>query len=124
MKSSVYGDDPLSREIVLFKKKREQADMIENIFRNIKTHYNKTEISFMKTEINQRLSPNSGIYNQAAGSAYFAGLAEDLTTKAGNSRELAQGFMIPHFKVANPQQDRPQTSLQSKEVRVAGNLQH
>ena len=55
MKQSVTGDDPLSREIILFKKKREQADMIENIFRTIKSNYSKTEIGTMKNIIDKKL---------------------------------------------------------------------
>ena len=72
MKQSVTGDDPLSREIILFKKKREQADMIEQIFRTIKNNYSRTEIGSMKAVIDKKLSQQNPIYNHVLGNQFFS----------------------------------------------------
>ena len=97
MKQSVTGDDPLSKEIILFKKKREQADMIEQIFRTIKNNYNRTEISSMKTVIDKRLSQDNPLYNQMAANQYFTRIKNDISNKAFQSPEFVEERLIHPF---------------------------
>lgn len=105
MKQSVTGDDPLSKEIILFKKKREQADMIEQIFRTIKSNYNKTDINTMKAVIDKILSQQSLIYNQPVANGYFTRIKNDLSNKAFQSPEFVEDRLINHFD-ANEGQSR------------------
>ena len=97
MKQSVNGDDPLSREIILFKKKREQADMIEQIFRTIKNNYSKTEISSMKAVIDRKLSQQNPIYNQVVANGYYARIKNDLSQKAFQSPEFVEDKIINNY---------------------------
>lgn len=97
MKNSVQGDDPLSREIVIFKKKREQANMIEQIFRNIKANYAKTNIDQMKGIIDKKLSQPNPVYNTVPASNYFNRIKSELSNKAFQSPEL-QNQIINEFK--------------------------
>ena len=99
MKQSITGDDPLSREIVLFKKKREQADMIEQIFRNIKNNYNRTDISAMKNNIDKKLSQVNPVFNTMAANNYFSRLRNDLSNRAFQSPEFTEDQIIHPFTV-------------------------
>lgn len=99
MKQSVTGDDPLSREIINFKKKREQADMIEHIFRNIKTNYGRTEINSMKTNLDKILSQKNPVYNMPTANAYFNRMKTDLTQKAFQSPEYVENKIINSFNI-------------------------
>lgn len=97
MKQSITGDDPLSKEIILFKKKREQADMIEQIFRTIKNNYNRTEINAMKTVIDKKLSQDSPIYNRPVANGYFSRIKNDLSNRAFQSPEYVEDRLINQF---------------------------
>lgn len=97
MKQSVTGDDPLSREIILFKKKREQADMIEQIFRTIKNNYNRTDINMMKTVIDRKLSQENPLYNRQVATGYYSKIKNDLSQKAFQSPEFAEDKLINQF---------------------------
>lgn len=110
LKRSQYGDDPLSKEIVLFRKKREQADMIEQIFRSIKTNYNNTEINQMKTNIDAILSNPNMIYKANKAATYFTNLKNDFSAKAFNSPEIAQRQIIQDFVIPEAQPKPSQTS--------------
>jgi hypothetical protein len=103
LKRSQYGDDPLSKEIVLFRKKREQADMIEQIFRSIKQNYNNTDINQMKTNIDAILSNPNMIYKANKAATYFTNLKNDFSAKAFNSPEISQRQIIQDFVVPEVQ---------------------
>jgi WD40 repeat protein len=114
MKQSIIGDDPLSREIINFKKKREQADMIEHIFRNIKTNYGKTDISSMKNNLDKVLSQKNPIYNMPIANAYFNRMKIDMSQKAFQSPEYVENKIINSFNIESGRappasQDRPKT---------------
>lgn len=97
MKQSITGDDPLSKEIILFKKKREQADMIEQIFRTIKANYNRTEISMMKTVIDKKLSQENPLYNNMVANQYYTRIKNDISNKAFQSPEFVEDKLINPF---------------------------
>ncbi len=101
------GDDPLSREIDLFKKKREQADMIENIFRTIRNHYTSTDIAQMKAQIERRFSLDTPIYSPVAGANYFARLRQEFASKAQQLPEFQQNLIVASFSLDPQQQARP-----------------
>lgn len=116
MKQSITGDDPLSREIINFKKKREQADMIEHIFRNIKANYGKTDINNMKNNLDKILSHKNPIYNVPIANSYFSRMKVDLSQKAFQSPEYVENKIINSFNLdenrtrAQPvSQERPKT---------------
>lgn len=102
MKQSITGDDPLSREIINFKKKREQADMIEQIFRNIKSNYGKTDINSMKNNLDKILSLTNPVYNPSVASGYFGKIKADLSNKAFQSPEFQEGRIIHNFSLEEP----------------------
>lgn len=56
MRKSLAGGDPLSREIGIFMRKKEQANQIEQLFRNIKAKYKSTNLDIMKDTIDRSLS--------------------------------------------------------------------
>ena len=99
MKNSIVGDDNLSQEIMLFKLKREQANMIEQIFRNIKSSYNGTDLNQMKNEIDRKLSTANPAYNTVAASVYFNKLKNELSGRSLQSPEFTNGSLINDFKV-------------------------
>ncbi len=98
MKNSVQGNDPLSREIVIFKQKREQANMIEQIFRNIKANYAKTNIDQMKNIIDKKLSQTNPVYNPVPASNFFNRMKAELSSKAFQSPEFTQSLIINEFR--------------------------
>ncbi len=105
MKQSMHGDDPLSKEIVIFKKKREQADMIEQIFRNIRNSYTSSEINQMKDNIDSLLSQHNTAYNKSLGTAYLNKLKNELSSKAFQAPEFTHNGIVSDFKLksATPQ---------------------
>ena len=98
MKQSQAGDDPLSKEITIFKKKREQADMIEQVFRNIKNKYKSTDIGQMKSVIDDSLTQESPTYNKPAANSYLNKLRNELSSKAFQTPEFSKGNIINDFK--------------------------
>ena len=100
MKQSMHGDGPLSKEIIIFKKKREQADMIEQIFRNIRNNYAASEITPMKENLDGLLSQHTA-YNKPVGAAYLNKLKNELASRAFQAPEFAQSGIINDFKLKN-----------------------
>lgn len=96
------GNAPLEREIDLFKKKREQADMIEKIFRGIQTKYNSTDIGRMKTSFEKRYSQDFNVYNHVAASNYYNKLKSDLSQKATQLPEFSQNLIVNTFTIDDP----------------------
>lgn len=76
MKQSVHGDDPVSQEILFFKKQREQADRIEQVFRSIKQSYSSSGIEEAKHKIANQFLSESGVYNKGKGQEFFASLKQ------------------------------------------------
>lgn len=105
MKQSLTPDDPLSKGIILFKKKREQADMIEHIFRNIKQTYKASDIDSMKNHLDSKLSQKNPAYNIPAATSYFSQLKSKISTEAFGLRELAEHQLVADYK----QQEHPQS---------------
>ena len=101
------GDDPLSREIDLFKKKREQADMIENVFRNIRNYYTSTDIAHLKAQIERRFGQDAPIYSPVAGANYFARLKQEFAAKATQLPEFQQNLIIASFSLDPQPQAQP-----------------
>lgn len=104
---ATHGDDPLSREIDLFKKKREQADMIENIFRNIRNYYTATDIAQMKAQIERRFAQDTSVYSQVAGANYFAKLKQDFSSSAQQLPEYQQNLLVATFSIDPQAPARP-----------------
>jgi hypothetical protein len=52
-------EDPLGKEIDLFRLKKEQAQLIENLFVRIKTNYENSGIKNDALEINEKLRGTS-----------------------------------------------------------------
>jgi hypothetical protein len=103
MKQSMAAEDPLSREISLFKAKREQADMIENIFRTIKNNYNSTDINVMKNNLDRKLSQQRPAYNQVPAANFFNRIRNEVSNKAFQGPEFVDGSIINDFKVEEVQ---------------------
>lgn len=98
MKSSISPEDPLSKGIILFKKKREQADMIEHIFRNIKTSYKSSDIDSMKNHLDSRLSQKHPTYQVGAAANYFNHLKSRLSQEAFNAPEFREHKIVADYK--------------------------
>lgn len=98
MKQSQIGDDPLTKEIILFKKKREQADAIEKIFRNIKSNYQATDINKMKNVLDKKLIEKNPAVNKTHLNNYFAKLKADFSNKAFQAPEYTNGQIINNFE--------------------------
>jgi WD40 repeat protein len=107
MKQSITPDDPLSKGIVLFKKKRDQADMIEHIFRNIKNTYKISDIDAMKNHLDSKLSQSHPTYQTPVAASYFNQLKSKLSNEAFSLREFIDHKIVVDYQHPDKNQSVP-----------------
>lgn len=98
MKQSVHGDDPVSQEILYFKKQREQADRIEKVFRQIKQTYSTFGIEEAKTKITSQFFSDNGIYNRNKGAEFFTNLRQNFANLILTSSNLQNHEIVALYE--------------------------
>lgn len=76
MKQSIHGDDPISQEILFFKKQREEADRIEQVFRQVKQVYSGSGIEAAKSRLLSTFLHEEGIYNKKNADSFYLNLKQ------------------------------------------------
>lgn len=108
MKNSFVNEDPISREISLYQKRREQANQIETTLRGIKNLFLNTNIQTLKekltTKIDLPVSGNrgplqqtatpTGIYDSDTATNFYNRLLAEFSKKVVESPELSTGALI------------------------------
>lgn len=97
MKKSVHGDDPVSQEILHFKKQREEADRVEQVFRNIRSLYNSSPIDKMRAQIEDKFMNHDSVYIPNNAKAYFEDIKKDLAQIAFDSKYLRENRIVSSF---------------------------
>jgi WD domain, G-beta repeat len=97
MKKSVHGDDPVSQEILHFKKQREEADRVEQVFRNIRSLYNSTNIDKIRGQIEDQFMNHENVYRPVNANLYFEELKKDVVQNAFNSRYIKENKIVSSF---------------------------
>jgi len=86
----------------LFKKKREQADMIERVFREIRIRYKKTDISHMKDQLQFICQQAGGCVEDIKICEYLDRFREMFRHQVMNGQELTTGGLVKDFIVEPP----------------------
>lgn len=108
MKNSLVTEDPISREISLYQKRREQANQIETTLRGIKNLFLNTNIQPLKEQLAARIDfgwsdrkphPNhhksaAGIYDSETATNFYNRLLAEFSKKVVESPELSSGALI------------------------------
>lgn len=114
MRKSLNENDPLSKEIGIFRKKKEQATQIEKLFRNVKENYRGTKLGEMTKVIDSILSQEVTTYNKPNGEVFFKNHQADFGAKVMNDRKLSDETLIKSFKVElGRETERPKAPVQN-----------
>jgi hypothetical protein len=97
MRKSLNENDPLSKEIGIFRKKREQAAQIEQLFRKIKDNYKATKINSMKIALDGILSKEHVCYNVSNGQTFFQKSKAEFASRVMNSPDLSGENLVSKF---------------------------
>ena len=107
MKKSFHNEDPISREISLYQKRREQANQIENTLRGIKTLFANTDIMRLKEQLTSKVEfqipdrnqtsrsqSRGGVYNSEMAVGLYSRLIGNLSKQVVESPEISQNLLI------------------------------
>ena len=97
MRKSLNENDPLSKEIGIFKKKKEQATQIEALFRRIKDNYKSYQITDMKNTLDNGLSKPVLAYNRQNSLTFLKKQQADLATKLFNDPNINKDNIVGVF---------------------------
>lgn len=115
MRKSFNENDPLSKEIGIFKKKKEQATQIEKLFRSIKDNYKGTKLSEMTKVIDSVLSEEVVAYKPKPGDIFFKNHQAEFGSLVMNDKKLSDDSIVNSFKI-DLQKEAHRPPVPSQEV--------
>lgn len=99
MRKSVNENDPLSKEIGIFRKKKEQATQIEKLFRGIKDNYRGTKLNEMTKVLDKILSQEVSAYKQPKSQIFFKNHQAEFASKVMNDKRLSDDTIVNSFRI-------------------------